>query len=48
MVDSNTLLIINIAHIPPDYVKQVANMVKALLNKYIPIPSIDEVKINLI
>ncbi len=48
MVDGTTLRVTNITDIPLNYITQVANMVRALSNKYVPILSIDEVKINLL
>ncbi len=48
MVDSTTLHTASNAHIPPDYVTQVATMVRALSNKYVPVPSLNKVEINLL
>jgi hypothetical protein len=36
------------AHLPPDHVMQVATMVRALSNKYIPAFTIDKVEIDLL
>ncbi len=48
MADSITLHTAGNAHTPPDYVTQVATMVRALLNKYVPIPLLNEVKGDLL
>jgi hypothetical protein len=48
MVDGITLHTANHTHTPPDYVMQVATMVRALSNKYVPVPSLDKVEVNLL
>ncbi len=48
MADSTTLNTANYAHTLPDYVTQVATMVRALSNKYVPVPLLDEVEIDLL
>jgi hypothetical protein len=48
MVNDTTLHTGNNAHQTPDHVKQVASMVRALSNKYIPVPLLEEVKIDLL
>ena len=47
MVDGSTLRPTHNPHEPPDHVKQVVAMVRSLSNKYVPMPSLDEVKIDI-
>ena len=48
MVNGTTLHTVNNAHQPPDHIKQVASMVRALSNKYVPVPLLEEVKMDLL
>ncbi len=48
MVNGTTLHTANNAHTPPDCVTQVATMVRALSNKFVPIPLLNKVEINLL
>jgi len=47
MVDGITLRAAHYPHSPPDHVMQVAVMVRSLSNKYVPVPSLDEIEIDL-
>jgi hypothetical protein len=48
MVNGTTLHAKNNAHPPPDNVKQFASMVRALLNKYVPILLLEQIEIDLL
>jgi hypothetical protein len=48
MVNGTTLHTGNNAHQLPEQVKQVTSMVRALSNKYVPVPLLEEVEINLL
>jgi hypothetical protein len=48
MVEGITLRATHIPPEPPDAVKQVVDMVRSLSNKYVPMPSLDKVEIDLL
>jgi hypothetical protein len=48
MADGITLHMASNTHTPPDYVMQVATMVRALSNKYVPILLFNEVEVDLL
>jgi hypothetical protein len=48
MVDGITLHATHTPYEPPGEVKHIVDMVRSLLDKYVPIPSLKEVEINLL
>ena len=48
MVDGPTRRPTHNPHEPPDHVRQVVGTVRSLSNKYVPTPSLDKIKVNLL